>query len=92
MRASTWLFVVILLIFSCQLALYRVHSGKYQARQDAEQQMNRIVGRLGLTDICLATDARYIRHLSVSDSVAQVMDHPGAVEHFPSSSIVVPVR
>jgi hypothetical protein len=92
MRASTWLLVIIILIVGCQLALYRVHHSKYLARQDTERQMNRLVGRLGLTDICLATDARYIRHLSVSDSVAQVMDHPGAVEHFPSSSFVVPVR
>ncbi len=92
MRASTWLLVLIILIVGSQLALYRVHSRKYLARQDAERQMNRIVGRLGLSDISLATDARYVRHLSVSDSVAPVMDHPGAVEHFPSSSFVVPVR
>jgi hypothetical protein len=45
-----------------------------------------------LTDLCIATDARYIRHLSISDPVAPFMDHPGGIEHFPSSAVIAPVR
>ena len=92
MRPSTRLLVLIILIAFGQLAMYRMHYLKYSDRQEAGRQMKHIVGRYGLTDLCLATDARYIRHLSVSDPVAPVMDHPGAIEHFPSSSFIVPVR
>lgn len=41
---------------------------------------------LGLTDLCLATEARYTRHPAVSDPLAPFMDHPGSLEHFPSGS------
>ncbi len=57
-----------------------------------EQQMGLIVKHLGLSDICVTTDARYIRHLALSDPVAPYMDHPGAIEHFPGGSFWVPVR
>ncbi len=92
MRPSTRLLVLIILIAFGQLAMYRMHYLEYSDRQEAGRQMKQIVGRFGLTDLCLATDARYIRHLSVSDPVAPVMDHPGAIEHFPSSSFIAPVR
>ncbi|NTV12561.1 MAG: hypothetical protein HGA96_01290 [Desulfobulbaceae bacterium] len=41
---------------------------------------------LGLTDLCLATEARYTRHPAVSDPLAPFMDHPGSLEHFPTGS------
>lgn len=92
MRPSTRLLVLIIVIAFGQLAMNRMQYREYSDRQEADRQMKGIVGRFGLTDLCLATDARYIRHLSVSDPVAPVMDHPGAIEHFPSSSFIVPVR
>jgi hypothetical protein len=45
---------------------------------------------LGLTDLCVATEARYTRHPSVSDRVSPFMDHPGAIEHFPTGSFWAP--
>lgn len=51
-----------------------------------------IVGRLGLTDLCLFTEARYTRHPSQSDHFAPFQDHPAALEHFPSGSLVVVPR
>jgi hypothetical protein len=44
------------------------------------------VSGLGLTDIVIATEARYTRHPAVSDPLVPFMDHPGAVEHFPTGS------
>jgi len=41
---------------------------------------------MGLTDLCLATEARYTRHPAVSDPMAPFMDHPGSLEHFPTGS------
>ena len=65
---------------------------KVSERQLVDQDLKKIVSFLGVTDICVATDARYLRHLSVTDPVAPFMDDPRALEYFPSSSIVVPVN
>ena len=46
--------------------------------------------RMGLTDVCLFTEARYTRHLSLADLHSPFQDHPGALEHFPSGSLVAP--
>lgn len=45
---------------------------------------------LGLTDLAVATEARYTRHPAVSDAVAPFMDHPGAIEHFPTGTFWLP--
>ena len=49
-----------------------------------------LVGRLGLTDLALFTEARYTRHPSQTDIHAAFQDHPGALEHFPTGSLVPP--
>jgi hypothetical protein len=49
-----------------------------------------LVQTLGLTDICLFTEARYTRHLALADYSAAFQDHPGAWEHFPSGALVAP--
>ena len=56
-------------------------------RFGAEAGLRRIaVAGLGLSDLSLATEARYTRHPAISDAMVPVMDHPGAIEHFPSGS------
>ena len=54
-------------------------------RQKAEVAKN-----LGLTDLCLSTEARYTRHLSQSDWHAAFQSHPLALDHFPSGSVLGP--
>jgi hypothetical protein len=49
-----------------------------------------LVGELGLTDLCLVTEARYTRHLSLADRHAPFQDHPMALEHFPSGAFLSP--
>jgi hypothetical protein len=49
-----------------------------------------IAGRLGLSDLCLFTEARYTRHLSQADLHSAFQDHPAALEHFPAGSLVSP--
>ena len=56
-------------------------------RQKAEVARN-----LGLTDLCLTTEARYTRHLSQSDWHAAFQSHPLALDHFPSGSVLAPPR
>ncbi|WP_037374350.1 hypothetical protein [Sedimenticola selenatireducens] len=50
----------------------------------------RMVAELGLTDPALFTEARYTRHLSQADLHSAFQDHPMALEHFPSGSLLVP--
>jgi hypothetical protein len=45
---------------------------------------------LGLTDLCLSTEARYTRHLSQADWHAAFQSHPLALDHFPSGSALGP--
>lgn len=63
-------------------AARRVRAGEADAAVQAA-----LVARLGLTDACLFTDARYTRHLSQSDAFSAFQDHPRALEHFPSGSV-----
>jgi hypothetical protein len=49
-----------------------------------------VVRSLGLTDLCLSTEARYTRHLSQADWHAAFQTHPLALDHFPSGSIIGP--
>lgn len=48
------------------------------------------VRTLGLTDLCLSTEARYTRHLSQADYHTPFQDHPVALEHFPSGTLIAP--
>jgi len=58
-----------------------------EARRQASRQL---VARLQLTDPALFTEARYTRHLSQADRHAAFQDHPMAIEHFPSGSLLPP--
>lgn len=48
------------------------------------------VRALGLTDLCLFTDARYTRHPAVADLNTAFQDYPLSFEHFPSGSLIPP--
>jgi hypothetical protein len=64
-----------------------LHQRSQGAQLAAEAKLRRItVAALGLTDLSLATEARYTRHPAVTDLVVPFMDHPGALEHFPTGS------
>jgi len=49
-----------------------------------------LVERLGLTDLVLFTEARYTRHPSQADLQSAFQDHPAALEHFPTGSLMPP--
>jgi hypothetical protein len=73
------------------LLLAFVHAG--MAVRDGMRRIEdngKIVRALGLTDLCLFTEARYARHLSQADLHSAFQDHPFALEHFPSGSFVLP--
>lgn len=52
--------------------------------------MVRLVEQLGLTDPVLFTEARYTRHPTQADLQSAFQDHPVALEHFPTGSLMPP--
>lgn len=71
--------------------LLLVHPIYVRGGFDERLEKHRTVTRaLGLTDPCLFTEARYTRHLSQADLHSAFQDHPLAMEHFPSGSMVLP--
>jgi hypothetical protein len=90
MRKSD-LFILYLGTLSGLLLLSLVDAGNRShlaTQQLAETR--REVRALELTDLSLFTEARYTRHLSQSDRHTPFQDHPLALEHFPSGSLVAP--
>lgn len=72
-------------------ALLLGHGRELAARQEAAgPSLAILVAGLGLSDLCLATEARYTRHPAVSDPLTPFMSHPGAIEHFPTGSFWAP--
>lgn len=64
-----------------------------RARRAAALEANaHLVARLGLTDVCLFTEARYTRHPSQADLHSAFQAHPLGLEHFPSGSLLMPRR
>lgn len=55
-----------------------------------DRGLSELVGRLGLTDLSLWTEARYTRHPSQADLFSAFQDLPSAPDHFPAGSIVFP--
>lgn len=62
------------------------------ARAPALTESRSLVTRLGLTDLSLFTEARYTRHPTQTDLHSAFQDHPFALEHFPSGSLLPPPR
>ena len=91
MRKST---IYLAFITGCMIALavlFSIHpllSAPYHTKILAEKKQ--LVQKLGLTDLCLFTEARYTRHLSQADLHSAFQDHPMGFEHFPSGSMVLP--
>ena len=51
-----------------------------------------MVARFELTDICLFTEASYLRHPNLADRFAPFQDSPMAQAHFPSESLLFPPK
>jgi hypothetical protein len=86
MRPSHTLFIFLLLLIIIDGMLY-LHAKRLSKDLKEDQAIQAIaVAGLGLTDLGVATEARYTRHPAVSDPMAPFMDHPGAIEHFPTGS------
>lgn len=89
-RPSTW--PLALLGLGLVLFLGTLGHAAWRGRQPAAAPgaQRELVARLGLSDLALFTEARYTRHLSQADLHSAFQDHPMALDHFPSASLVPP--
>ena len=92
MRKSTT-FLVVSSVNIALVVLLMLHARSRQGEDEAMMTANaELVKKLQLTDLCLFTEARYTRHPAMADLHAPFQDHPLALEHFPSGSLVTPPR
>lgn len=90
MRPSLILLIALAVLILADTGL-ALHGRRLREEQHARQPVLDIVtAGLGLSDLCVATEARYTRHPAASDRGVPFMDHPGAVEHFPTGSFWAP--
>ncbi len=90
MRKSS-LFTLVTSVNIVLLALIVLHArhSRNMAVTDLQERAG-LVRSLRLTDLCLFTEARYTRNPAMADRFAPFQDHPSAMEHFPSGSLVTP--
>lgn len=84
-------FLGFMLVSLAAIALLAAHAGfSRSGREEAREESARLVRRLGITDLCVFTEARYTRHPAVADLATAFQDHPLSLEHFPSGSVIPP--
>lgn len=83
--------LIVLVLAACGMALTFADAARLRAGAAAGSAETRaLVERLGLTDPVLFTEARYTRHPTQADLQSAFQDHPVALEHFPTGSLVAP--
>ncbi len=90
MRKSNYFFLYLAfcLILLCLLFVHA--SFKKEAARGPLKEKQDMVRTIGLTDLCLFTEANYTRHLSQADLHTPFQDSPMSLEHFPSGSMAPP--
>jgi hypothetical protein len=91
MRPSAGLLAVVLVLTVLFSVLAQSSTSKRRIQEENVLLLQGVVFHLGLSDLALSTEARYTRHPAVSDLVVVSMDHPGAIDHFPSTFFWAPV-
>ncbi len=90
-QRKSYLFLIFFLIL-LSLFMLSMIEGRLQRKQ-AEKKISQtadLVKKLDLTDLALFTEARYTRHPSQADYHSAFQDHPLALEHFPTGSLIRP--
>ena len=72
------------------LPLHARHSQQHSA--GGLKLQGALLQSLHVTDLCITTEARYTRHPAMADRHAPFQEHPLALEHFPTGSLILPPR
>ena len=87
------LFFLFMAVGTVLIGFAFVHAGVQAARDLPRLQLQaQMVEQYHLTDLALCTEARYTRHPSQADRHTPFQDHPVALEHFPTGSVIEPVQ
>ncbi|MBT0666108.1 hypothetical protein KI809_17485 [Geobacter pelophilus] len=90
MRKSTS-FLLVTAMSLLAFAMFSLHADYRMTKAESQRSYrSQLVKELRLTDLCLFTEARYTRHLSMADIHSAFQDHPVALEHFPSGALTRP--
>ncbi|MDD2898744.1 MAG: hypothetical protein PHI31_08525 [Desulfuromonadaceae bacterium] len=85
------MFALLLILLLTLAGTALIHAERSDSAAGPGRQRNRLlVSQLRLTDLCLTTEAPYTRNPSQADRYAPFQDHPVALEHFPSGSLIAP--
>ncbi|MEI6213845.1 MAG: hypothetical protein WCP10_07035 [Desulfuromonadales bacterium] len=84
------LFTAVGLLLLLLLPFHARHTGA-GAEKELQTAIKPLAG-LQLTDLCLSTEARYTRHPAMADLHSPFQEHPLALEHFPSGSLILPAQ
>ncbi|MEW6593865.1 MAG: hypothetical protein AB1413_03230 [Thermodesulfobacteriota bacterium] len=90
MRPASLLLLIVFLLLAADAALLAAGQSRREALDRNLPLIHTVTAALGVSDLCVATEARYTRHPAVSDPLAPFMDHPAAMEHFPTGSFWTP--
>ena len=83
--------LIFLALGAIAFALCFVDASRLRAGAGADEaERSRLMAQLRLTDLALFTEARYTRHPSQADLHSAFQDHPLALEHFPTGSLIGP--
>ena len=88
MRKVHWFSTFIVITVLCMAVIFTHAYFRREADKTKLAEIKQMVTKLGLTDLCLFTDARYTRHPVMADLNTPFQDHPMSFEHFPSGSLV----
>jgi hypothetical protein len=70
--------------------LFIVGKAQFLPTHEHYAQKRQIANRFLLTDYCLSTESRHVRHIALPEPIAPFQDLPAYHEHFPSSSFFIP--
>lgn len=83
-------FTALSLLLMLLLAAHAALTGREQSAADTGSA--ELARRLGLTDLCLFTEARYTRHPAMADLHSPFQDAPASFDYFPSGSLLMPAK
>lgn len=80
----------LVLVFTL-LGIIAIHAHLAQDPR-AQESRRALAGRLGWADLALSSDARWLRHPSLSEPAAALQDAPGALDLDPAGALISPPR
>lgn len=89
LRQKSRSFLLFIAVLTALVGVMLLHASiRREMDKTLLNQKSEVVGHLGITDICIFTDARYTRHPSMADYATPFQDYPLSIDHFPSSSFM----